>query len=270
MYLNTNNNNGFVNVATILLTIRDFGSISNWTISNINNEQGILSSTILANGDWLNYDINTRSYLVYSNGNLKNTLRIARPQNLPALCIINNTLPINNIPLAQNISINPIQDKSYNKKDEDITPILLQLPGCGGSSNQYVYVLFTSGFAEFGGFEKIIKGQSENTCNYTAHDFIENRWRDRQGVESNMISGSLYGTWGLQTEIIINFKVTNKYTGKSQFIRVYHSSYNYNLGVSIIPNIDFDDYGQPDYSNFKIFPATSSSTPGVVVIGPPL
>ena len=185
------------------------------------------------------------------------------------------------------IKISRNNDTCINATMTPIVPFLFQnnpigvcnnnmlciLSGCSGSSDGYLYILFTSGFTfDFSQQDAIkeIKGSSYISCNTTASNFINTIWRQQAGVESASISGNLYGTSTAQTEIIVNYKVINKITNKQQYIRIYHSSSNYNIGVSTIDSINFNDFGQPEYSNYKVFPATGTGTPAVVIIGPPL
>lgn len=231
-----------------------------WRVSRISSTNSLSGNIVeypyLCSYCNLYYDDAVSSYIVKDNGN--NYINKLRPYNAPCECSPGSCFP--GIPRASAYTSNPI----------DSQQALKDLNGCSGSSDGYLYILFTSGFTNASNYGlNLVKGQNAIGCSTAASLFI-NDWRGMAGVAGYNMAGTLLTTSTWKTEIIANFYVTNIFTGKSNYIRVYHSSHNYNISVSTIPSIDYDDYGSPDYSNFKAFPATSSSTPAVVIVGPPL
>ena len=158
---------------------------------------------------------------------------------------------------------NPIGDCSTGENP------LCTLPGDPGSSYGYLYILFTNGFSAHSD-NYVLKGSDYSVSGGDQVTTFFNNWKTGQG-DDIVPAGYLYGTETANTEIIVNFSVTNKITNKQQYIRIYYSKDNFNMSVSNINSLEEDTSTGTNYSNYKYFqPTAETPTPAVVIIGPPL
>ena len=167
-------------------------------------------------------------------------------------------------PVAKDFD-NPIDCSNNNE--------LCILTGCPGSSKQYLYILFTSGFNfdnNFNDYTDVIYGVWMDRCSNVANDFISNIWRKTASIPDTQPAGFLYGTDFTETQISVNYKVETANKKVTRYINIQYDKSNTTLTVKVIPSLDYKDdlTNLKEYSNYKIC-NNDGVNPAVIIIGPP-
>ncbi len=149
---------------------------------------------------------------------------------------------------------------------------------CGGTAYNFVYVLLIPGALILPEDVKIMYGYDSTDCNPSIRQFLAS-WKQSQyenytnrGIGEDIpqgIPGGFYALTAGYYEVIIHMKISNIYTGLTQFIRIYYHKDSW-LTVEIIDSLDDNNYDKQrvNYNNYKYF--YRDTQPLVVILGPPL
>jgi hypothetical protein len=192
------------------------------------------------------------------------------PTNCPpnANCEAGSKYPIFKV---EKVSENPLDMINFTQYKN------LKYP-CGGTAYNFMYVLLIPGALILPEDVKIMYGYDSTDCNPSIRQFLAS-WKQSQyenytnrGVGEDIpqgIPGGFYSLTAGYYEVIIHMKISNIYTGLTQFIRIYYHKDSW-VTVEIIDSLDDDNYVKQrvNYNNYKYF--YKDTQPLVVILGPPL